>query len=70
MLVGYYYACHLNMLYYASLINKEGINMRKKSEGALAGNVPSLWLEGYVTIAMEFCMAFPHFWKELIHPKT
>jgi hypothetical protein len=30
----------LNMLSYASLINKEGISMRKKSEGGLAGSIP------------------------------
>jgi hypothetical protein len=30
----------LNMLSYASLIYKEGISMRKKSEGGLAGSVP------------------------------
>jgi len=40
MLVGYWCACHLNLLSYASLINKEGISMRKKSEGGLASVIP------------------------------
>jgi hypothetical protein len=30
----------LNMLSYASLIYKEGINMRNKSKGGIAGSVP------------------------------
>jgi hypothetical protein len=40
----------LNLLSYASLIYKEGISMRKKSEGGLAGSIPGLWLAGYVTV--------------------
>jgi hypothetical protein len=39
----------LIMLSYASLINKEGISMRKKSKGGIAGSVPSMWVVGYVT---------------------
>jgi hypothetical protein len=31
------------------LNNKEGISMRKKSEGGLAGSIPGLWVAGYVT---------------------
>jgi hypothetical protein len=30
----------LILLSYASLINKEGIGMRKKSKGGLAGSIP------------------------------
>jgi hypothetical protein len=30
----------LNLLYYASLIYKEGIIMRKKFEGGLVGSIP------------------------------
>jgi hypothetical protein len=30
----------LILLYYAYLINKEGIGMRKKSKGGLAGSIP------------------------------
>jgi hypothetical protein len=38
----------LILLSYASLINKEGISMRKKSKGRLAGSIPGLWVAGYV----------------------
>jgi hypothetical protein len=40
----------LNLLSYSSLMTKEGICKRKKSEGGLAGSVPGLWVAGYVTV--------------------
>jgi hypothetical protein len=43
----------LNMLSYSSLMTKEGICTRKKSEGRLAGSVPSLWVVGYVIVWYE-----------------
>jgi hypothetical protein len=43
----------LNLLSYSSLMTKEGICKRKKSEGGLAGSVPGLWVAGYVTCKSE-----------------
>jgi hypothetical protein len=39
----------LNLLSYSSLMTKEGICKRNKSEGGLAGSIPGLWVAGYFT---------------------
>jgi hypothetical protein len=39
----------LNLLSYASLLNKEGIGKSTKSKGGLEGSMPRLWVAGDVT---------------------